>query len=181
MKIFRVAGPCITGQCDCNLHDGKEIKNDKDMPPLHEGCMCYAEEVDERIEKLNSQISRLKYEYGNLNDTAKSLDYRIHIANSLLAGPFKKENDTCEDDREIEKEVIKAYNKKPFCPHCGQLITKKSVDNYEKILYNIIIEYRAKGRMILDKISAKTDKKLRLIEKNKKKKGNKSWRKNRML
>ena len=61
------------------------------------------------------------------------------------------------------------------------LITKKSVDNYEKILYNIIIEYRAKGRMILDKISAKTDKKLRLIEKNKKKKGNKSWRKNRML
>jgi len=126
--------------------------------------------LDDKIEKLNSSISGLKYEYGNLNDAAKSLTYRINELKSMQSGPFPKTNYTCEDDTEIEKEVIKAYNKKPFCPHCGQLITKETADNYRKILHNIIVEYGARGQKILDRIAKKNDVriKLKLIENRKK-------------
>ena len=48
--IFRTAGLCWTGDCDCNLHDGEEI-NENNIPPLHDGCTCFIEESEETADK----------------------------------------------------------------------------------------------------------------------------------
>lgn len=47
IKIFRTSGACWFSDCDCSLYDGKEI-DENNKPPLHDGCVCYFEEIEER-------------------------------------------------------------------------------------------------------------------------------------
>jgi hypothetical protein len=44
--VFVVAGPCLTGQCDCREYAGLVIEHGGALPPRHEGCSCYFEAPD---------------------------------------------------------------------------------------------------------------------------------------
>ena len=49
---FRTGLLCFKSDCECNAYDSLIFSGDTYMPPLHEGCDCYANRLQTIREKL---------------------------------------------------------------------------------------------------------------------------------